>query len=105
MSNNKPLVFYKNRDNTSLLRLYLNEVEIAYVGNVTKVEVKWRGGSVASDTHPTLFSITSNGIRLKLGSLALTEPVTLQALIVIFSATWPNGVVWDDRVTIKLLPG
>jgi len=98
------LTFYKDRDNSILLKLYQNSIELNYT-TLTKVTIDWRSGLVDSVANPTLFTINSSGIRLRLGSLSLTPTVNLSALLIIHTAGWPNGIIWGERLTIKLLPG
>jgi hypothetical protein len=106
MSTVNTLVFYKDRDNSVLLKLRQNGIELAYTSVINKVTVKWRAGSVDSVANPTLFDVQNSGVRLKLGGINVAAPATLQALLIIHSNLyWPNGVVWTDRLTIKLLTG
>lgn len=96
------LTFYKNRDNSVLLKLYEANIELVYA-NITKVEIKWKASSVNSVSNPSMFTVNSNGIRLKLGTISVTPPTEIQAKLIIYTNGWPNGVVWNSKLNIKIL--
>jgi hypothetical protein len=98
------LVFYKNRDNSILVKLYQNGISFNYA-SISKAEIKWKTGSVDSQLNTSLFTIDTNGIRLKLGSINVPAQTDLQAKLIIYSSGWPNGVVWNGRLNIRILEG
>lgn len=95
------LTFYKNRDNSVLLKLYQSNVLFDHT-TITKAEIKWKASSVNSVNNPSMFTIDINGIRLKLGSLSVTPPTEIQAKLIVYTNGWPNGVVWNSRLNIKI---
>ncbi len=97
------LTFFKNRDNSVLLKLFQSGVELSY-GTITKAELKYATGSVDSILNPTQVSISS-GVRLRLGSLSFTTPIKFKSKLIIYTASWPNGVVWIPELMIRLIEG
>ena len=92
--------FYKGRGNDVLMTLSNNGAPVL-PATITKVEFKYADGDVNSQDDPELFSFETTGIRLKFGGLTIPAGLYGMSLIV-YSVDHPEGIVWDDSISIKV---
>jgi hypothetical protein len=95
--------FYKGRDNSVTLTLTNNGVPVA-PASITKLEFKFDGGAIDSVADPAVFAFGPTSIRLNFGDSDLPEG-TYQMMMIVYSADYPDGVVWAEQLWFLIKHG
>lgn len=84
--------FYTNRDNYYTLSCALNGSTFSLTA-ATDIELKHHKGSIKRSTMPAVFEADGGNVRLNLGEAGL-DAGTYPTHIIIYTTSWPNGMVW-----------
>ena len=84
--------FYTNRDNYYTLSCALNGSTFSLTA-ATDIELKHHKGSIKRSTTPAVFEADGGNVRLNLGEAGL-DAGTYPTHIIIYTTSWPNGMVW-----------
>lgn len=84
--------FYTNRDNYYTLSCTLNGSAFSLTA-ATDIELKHHKGSIKRSVSPAVFEADGGNVRLNLGEAGL-EAGTYPTHIIIYTKSWPNGMVW-----------
>lgn len=98
-------VVYNSRDNTIDMQLTENGT-IVHLGFAVRMVLVLGSVTVDSQTHPEAFDWTKDPytLVLSLGGLGLDEK-GYNAKLVVYTVDMPHGIVWSDRIPIKVVPG
>lgn len=93
--------FYSSRDNTYSLSLTNNGSPYS-LSTTTLVTLKWYSGAIDSLNNPDAISFDDSEISLNLG-MADLDPGIYQMALILFDPLHPDGIVWDDHLSFKIV--
>jgi hypothetical protein len=92
--------FYRNRNNDNSLEI-LNNGSAMDISGLTRIQMIFGDVTYDSAYHTTVFDWTTNGasgqldITIDPNDPALPKAGTYKARLILYDATYPNGITWS----------
>ena len=87
-------IYYIDRDNYYLMSLKLDGNAFNLL-SATDIELRHSGGSIKRSISPDVFTTDGQNVRINLGKSDLAAGL-YRMHIVIYTASWPLGMVWGQ---------